>query len=45
MARIQENLERYRRITGSSPLECPACGELAMVTVADWRSGEEPPPT
>ena len=37
-------LERYRQLTGRSLLECPACGAEAMLTVAKWRVGEEPPP-
>ena len=37
-------MERFRQLTGRSLLECPACGEEAMLTVAGFEPGEEPPP-
>ena len=37
-------LERYRQLTGRSLLQCPACGQEAMLTVVTFQPGEEPPP-
>ena len=37
-------LERYRQLTGRSLLECPACGQEAMLIVAAVQPGDEPPP-
>ncbi|MDE0626243.1 MAG: hypothetical protein OXH99_07590 [Bryobacterales bacterium] len=37
-------LERYRQLTGRSLLECPACGQEAMLIVAAVQPGDDPPP-
>ena len=37
-------LQRYRQLTVCSLLQCPACGQEAMLTVATFQPGEEPPP-